>query len=171
MQRSKQAMSTTSTSGTTYQAGPRSFDSLDQAIEYARRCDFGTVAILIDGVITSEHDIQDTPVTSGLLVCNHTSATSTSTPGQTTGRTYWNDTARIAVELARASIVLASAVESIHTIERVNPNLWLYPGNVDTADSILSGAPDVIHAMRQLAGVMDREAMYKAQVELEHERA
>jgi hypothetical protein len=170
-------MSTTSTSGTTYQAGPRSFDSMDAAIEYARRCDFGTIGVLVDGALMSEHDIQDTPArtsTSGAPVTVDTTAdsTSTSTPGQTaTGRTYWNETERIAVELARASIVLACAVEAIHTIERVNPNLWIYPDNVDTADSILNGAPDLIQAMRQLAGVMDREAMYKAQIELEHERA
>jgi hypothetical protein len=50
-------MSTTSTSGTTYQAGPRSFDSMDAAIEYARRCDFGFVAVLVNGVIISTHEL------------------------------------------------------------------------------------------------------------------
>ncbi len=43
-----------------YQAGPRSFNTLDEAIEYAERCDWAEVATVVDGKLTSVHPLDDT---------------------------------------------------------------------------------------------------------------
>ena len=42
-----------------YQAGPRSFNTLDEAIKYAEQCDWAEVATVVDGKITSVHPLYD----------------------------------------------------------------------------------------------------------------
>lgn len=42
---------------TTYQAGTRSFDNLEDEIEFATRCDFAFIAIFFNGQFVSEHEV------------------------------------------------------------------------------------------------------------------